>query len=218
MDFDSSEGRASYLQKRLDEAGLEVRANEHGVEVLSVLPDPAMVEAMLRRQGIKDEKFIRQAVSETNDAIRQVEHFIQNTQAHLSTLDLTPGIDEEADAVSHINKFVASLSDTMHGLVPAGFYLLDQAQAASTSLPSPTTTGTSSPTTTGTPARTVAELTPEKLLSMETQTPSGLILETEIVTSVSSIMETESMNIDPGLYVVPFRSAFDSESATQLYS
>jgi hypothetical protein len=214
MSFSDAAAGAAWLQRKVKEAGIEVRITANGYEVAESLPDPAHIEAQLRARGIRDNRFIERAVVSANNAILGVEDLIKGIQgtllpAPVSDSDETATeseSDETATEPDPLEPFIPFVNQ-WEAMIPRGFLL--QRSAATGSEPTTTspTLDASSSTTSASGSdvsEPVSQLSPTSLLAMKATTSSGVVIEARFATEVSSTLAT---NLTPGYHAATFRSS-----------
>lgn len=213
--FSDGAAAASYFQEKLKEEGLEVKVTENGYEVSLDLEDPFGVADSLRRRGISDRATIDGAVSEANYGLRSVEEFFEGVQSNLraeyptreAAVDAVLG----ADGSSFEDPF-ARLAAGWMDLVPEGFTAqlghgsMRRRGGMATSTPQ---SAPSQPASASSPANAPSGQRPADLLSIEMQTPIGVMIQAQISTRVEE--RVNPGNVEPGVVYVPrLQSVFDN--------
>lgn len=205
MSFPDAESQQNYLDQRMAEAGLRVKATGDGnFEIVEVIPDPGRVAKQLQAKGIHDPGFIKQAIYEANGALKQVEDFARGVQAAVGGAAAaweatSPGPDSQEIAPGSIFQVAAP---ALNSHVPSNFDLLigGTMQTGATRRSrgsSRRRRGRAS----GTPS-------PQDLPGIATRTALGV----SVTASLSIRLVTSTDNkLPPGVYVTPF-SLFDGSS------
>lgn len=221
--FEDAQSAAAYFQTRVKEAAIEVRVTEQGYQAVeAALPDPGRVAQRLRDRGVREKTLIRQAVNETNTALRAMETFFTNLQADFAANGETANSQAERSVANGSVEEAAvvdpfpSLVPRWIGLVPDSFSWQARAtgRTSSPGLGSPESTtelGSGSARPGGKRISLIDDVlstvAPRKLLEIESKTTTGVLIRASIQTSVSVVPETP---LEAGIHTLPLKSVFEN--------
>lgn len=125
MTFSDARAAEAYLAYRMREGGLVIEPAEDGLRVAEKLADPARVGARLVSRGVRDQALIRQAITQTNDALLGIEAFVKSAQTSLAGAKaiVDSGHEFNSSAADHIRlgSVFEFLAPSWAGYAPVGF-------------------------------------------------------------------------------------------------